>query len=251
MTDMEGSTALVTGAAQGIGAACAAAFHAAGAAVRALDRDFSRESEALRGFERVSRYTVDVADEGAVRAHVAEHGAPDVLVNCAGIVAHGSIASCSAEEFRHVLDVNVTGTFLATRASVRAALDAGRALSIVNISSVISSISAAPDRLAYATSKAAMIGLTKSVALDFVRDGIRCNAVCPGTIDTPSLRKRIAARADDLGGADRALEAFNDRQPIGRMGTAEEVADLVVFVASGRAGFMTGSILTSDGGFSL
>ncbi|MGS4944493.1 SDR family oxidoreductase [Meridianimarinicoccus sp. RP-17] len=246
MTDLEGATALVTGAANGIGAACAGALHAAGASVRLLDID-QPAADKLRS----TAHIVDITDETAVQAHFAQHGPVDILVNCAGIVPGGSIADCSTADFRSALDVNVTGTFLVTRAAVREALAAGRPLSIVNIASVISSIATAPDRLAYATSKAAIIGMTKSVALDFIKDGIRCNAVCPGTIDTAALRERIATRSEALGGETRALEVFNNRQPIGRMGTPEEIAQLVLFVASDRVGFMTGTELTADGGFSL
>jgi 2-keto-3-deoxy-L-fuconate dehydrogenase len=246
LTDLEGATVLVTGAAKGIGATCARTFHAAGATVQLLD--IAPPASAM---ERATAHRVDITDEAAVDAHLARHGPVDILVNCAGIVPGGNIATCSTTDFRAALDVNVTGTFLVTRAAVRAARDAGRTLSIVNIASVISSIATAPDRLAYATSKAALIGMTKSVALDFIKDGIRCNAVCPGTIDTAALRERIAHRSAALGGEDRALETFNNRQPIGRMGTPEEIAELVAFVASDRVGFMTGAVLTADGGFSL
>lgn len=246
MTDLEGATALVTGAAKGIGAACARALNAAGASVRLLDIDLPDA-----GMPRATAHRVDITDEPGVDAHFSRHGPVDILVNCAGIVPGGSIADCSTADFRAALDVNVTGTFQVTRAAVRAALDARKPLSIVNIASVISSIATAPDRLAYATSKAAIIGMTKSVALDFIRNDIRCNAVCPGTIDTAALRERISQRSDALGGEGRALEVFNNRQPIGRMGTVDEIAELVRFVASDRVGFMTGAVLTADGGFSL
>jgi 2-keto-3-deoxy-L-fuconate dehydrogenase len=246
LTDLEGATVLVTGAAKGIGATCAQAFHAAGAIVQMLDIEPTTPA-----MDRATAHVVDITDAAAVDAHFARYGPVEILVNCAGIVPGGTIATCSAEDFRAALDVNVTGTFNVTRAAVRAALDAGRPLSIVNIASVISSIATAPDRLAYATSKAALIGMTKSVALDFIRSDIRCNAVCPGTIDTAALRERIAQRSAALGGEDHALDMFNNRQPIGRMGTPEEIAELVLFVASDRVGFMTGTVLTADGGFSL
>lgn len=251
MTELEGSTVLVTGAAKGIGAACAHAFHAAGASVDLFDLDFPDSSDPFLHMNRVAMHTGDISDEAAVEAHFARRGAVDILVNCAGIVPSGSIAACSTGDFKAALDVNVTGTFLVSRAAVLAALADARPLSIVNIASVISSLATAPDRLAYATSKAAMIGMTKSIALDFIRDRIRCNAVCPGTIDTASLRDRIAQRSVELGGEDRAVEVFNNRQPIGRMGTPEEIAELVLFVASEKVGFMTGAVVTADGGFSL
>lgn len=251
VNELQSSTALVTGAASGIGAACARAFHGAGASVMLLDRDFSEASETLLTLDRTTRHVADITDAAAIASLFREVGAVDIVVNCAGIVPGGSITTCPPEDFRNALEVNVTGTYTVTRAAVQAALDAGRALSIVNIASVISSLATAPDRLAYGTSKAALLGMTKSVALDYVRNGIRCNAVCPGTIDTPSLRQRIAARSDAFGSAEKALEAFHNRQPIGRLGTPEEIAELVLFVAGNRTGFMTGAILTADGGFTL
>jgi len=250
-SELQGVTALVTGAANGIGAACVHAFHRAGASVMLVDRDFSGASAPLMALKGTTRHTVDITDSVAIDAMFAEARPVDILVNCAGIVPAGSITDCPPEDFRAALEVNVTGTYTVTRAAVQAALDVGRPLSIVNIASVISTPATAPDRMAYATSKAALLGMTKSVALDYVRDGIRCNSVCPGTIDTPSLRQRVAARSEAFGGQEKALEAFHNRQPIGRMGTPEEIAELVLFVAGGRTSFMTGAILTADGGFSL
>jgi 2-keto-3-deoxy-L-fuconate dehydrogenase len=251
MKELEGSIALITGAAKGIGAACVEAFQAAGATVRLLDRDLSSASEEFLGLARVSAHRVDISDETAVDAHFALNGSVDILVNCAGIVRNGSITECSTGDFKAALDVNVLGTFLMTRAAVQEALKKPQPLSIINISSIISSLATAPNRLAYATSKAALIGMTKSVALDYIRNDIRCNAVCPGTIDTESLRERIALRSTEMGGEKKAREAFNNRQPIGRMGTAVEIAELVLFIAGKRTEFMTGAVVTADGGFSL
>ncbi|WP_417247708.1 SDR family NAD(P)-dependent oxidoreductase [Celeribacter sp.] len=251
MDKIEGKTALITGAANGIGEACATAFREAGIHVRGLDRDFSSVEDPSLNEGGNSCHEIDITDEAAIAAHFEKYGPVDMVVNCAGIVAHGSLTECSTEEFQRTLEVNVTGSFLVTRAAVAAALSDGRSLSIVNIASVISSLATASNRLAYATSKAAVIGMTKSVAFDYVRDNIRCNAVCPGTIDTKSLRRRLSENSAQLGGEERAIELFNERQPIGRMGTPEEIAELVLFVASPRTGFMTGAIVTADGGFTL
>lgn len=251
MARLDEAQVLVTGGARGIGAACVEGFQKAGARVRILDKDFSGLETDVCEADEVSCHALDITDEAAVEAHFAEFGAADIIINCAGIVPHGSIAACSTADFRTALEVNVTGAFLVTRAGVREALDASRPLSIVAISSVISSLASAPNRLAYATSKAALIGMTKSVALDFIRDDIRCNVVCPGTIDTPSLRSRIAAGASEDQIPDDRLSLFHNRQPIGRMGTAEEIAELVLFVAGDQTRFMTGSVITADGGFAL
>lgn len=251
MDGIEGARVLVTGGARGIGAACVAAFHSAGAQVRILDKDFSDLETSISQMERVTCHKTDITDESAVEKHFAASGAADIIVNCAGIVPNGSLVACSSEDFRAALDVNVTGSFLVTRTGVRLALDAFSALSIINISSVISSLVSAPNRLAYATSKAALIGMTKSIALDFIKNDIRCNAICPGTIDTPSLRSRIAGADPTQQELEDGIRSFRERQPIGRMGTPEEIAELVVFVAGGRIPFMTGSVITADGGFAL
>lgn len=251
MTYTETNQVVVTGGARGIGAACAEMFQAEGASVRLLDRDFTTATDSLDGLERISRHTADISDEAAIDAHFSTYGPADILVNCAGIVPSGSLVACSIEDFRTAMEVNVTGSFIVSRAAVNSSLAAERPLSIVNIASVISSLSAAPDRLAYAASKAALIGMTKSIALDFIRDGVRCNVICPGTIDTESLRNRISNRSAAFGGEEKAIKAFHNRQPIGRMGTPEEIAELVSFVASNRVEFMTGAVITADGGFSL
>lgn len=251
MAGVKGAQVLVTGGARGIGAACVAAYHSAGAQVQILDKDFSSLETRLHQMERVTCHTADITDEAAVEKHFSDCGAADIIVNCAGIVPSGSIVACSSEEFRTALDVNVTGTFLVNRTGVRLALDASQELSIVNISSVISSLASAPNRLAYATSKAALIGMTKSIALDFVKHSIRCNAICPGTIDTPSLRSRIAGVDPTHQDLEDGIKRFNQRQPIGRMGTPEEIAELVLFVSGNQVPFMTGSVITADGGFAL
>lgn len=249
--EFSGLKVAITGGGGGIGVACAESFYKAGAHVFLIDIDFSQANPSLLKQERVITHQADITDEGDVCAFFKEHGPIDVLTNCAGIVPVGSVATCSPKDFKKSMDVNVFGTFLMTQAAVRLSLESNRALSIVNIASVISSISTAPDRLAYAAGKAAIIGMTKSVALDFIQDNIRCNAVCPGTINTKSLRDRVTQKSNTAKDYDRVLQAFNDRQPIGRMGTPEEIATLVRFVASSQVGFMTGSVVTADGGFSL
>lgn len=251
MAGVEGASVLVTGGARGIGAACVAAFHSAGAQVRILDKDVSGLDPYIRQMERVTCHLGDITDEAAVEQHFSECGPADIIVNCAGIVPNGSLLDCSSDVFRAALDVNVTGAFLVSRTGVRLALDTSAALSIINISSVISSLSSAPNRLAYATSKAALIGMTKSIALDFIKQNIRCNAICPGTIDTPSLRSRIAGADSTQQEYEDGIKLYHNRQPIGRMGTPEEIAELVVFVAGERIPFMTGAVITADGGFSL
>ena len=249
--DFSGSKVAITGGGGGIGAACAESFHKAGADVYLIDVDFSQTDSSLLKQERIITHQADVTKERDVDSFFKEYGPVDILTNCAGIVPVGSIATCSSTDFKKTMDVNVFGTFLMTQAAVKLSLESKLELSVVNIASVISSFSTAPDRLAYATSKAAIIGMTKSVALDFIQDKIRCNAICPGTINTKSLRERIAQQSNTSEDKKRVLQAFNDRQPIGRMGTPEEIATLVRFVASRQVGFMTGAVVTADGGFSL
>ncbi len=182
----------------------------------------------------------------AISALAGELGAIDVLMNCAGFVHHGSVLECSERDWDFTMTLNVKSMYLTIRALLPAMLQRGKG-SIINISSGASSVRGIPNRFAYGTSKAAVIGLTKSVAADFIKQGIRCNAICPGTIQTPSLDDRIAA----LGNVEEARKAFIARQPMGRLGTAEEVAALAVHLASDESGFTTGAIHIIDGGFSL
>lgn len=245
MGRLEGKAAVVTGAGQGIGAATTEAFVREGAAVVwALDR----VEERLLRFDhpQIRTRAVDVTDGAAVAAFALDAGRVDVLFNCAGIVPHGNVLDCSIDDWHEAFDVNVTSMYLMIRALLPGMLDGGHG-SIVNMASVISSEAGAPNRLAYGVSKAAVIGLTKSVAADFVGRGVRCNAVAPGTVDTPSFRERASGGSDP----DATLAAFIERQPMGRLGDPDEIAALVIHLASDESAFTTGSVFVTDGGMSL
>ena len=242
---LSGKTALISAAGQGIGRATAVAFAAEGARVIATDIN----AEALEGLATeagVETRLLDVRDKGSVEAAAAELGAVDVLFNCAGWVAHGSLLECSEEDWDRSFDLNVRAMYLMTAAFLPAMLAAGGG-SIVNMASIASSVRGVRQRFAYAASKAAVIGLTKSIAIDYVTQGIRCNALCPGTVQTPSLDERVKVFADS--GTPR--EVFIARQPMGRLGTPEEIAALCVYLASDESAFMTGATLTIDGGMAI
>ena len=239
---LQGKTALITGAGQGIGRASAEMFAAEGACVWATDAN----EDALAGLEQCTTRRLDVLQPTEIERCFAEVGPLDILFNCAGYVANGNILDCSEKDWSFSFDLNVTAMFRTIRAALPAMLSQ-RGGSIVNMSSVASSVIAVPDRLAYGASKAAVIGLTKSVALDFVGQGIRCNAICPGTVDTPSLQQRLR----DTGDYDKARAQFNARQPMGRLGKAEEIAALALYLASDESAFTTGAIHLIDGGWTV
>lgn len=246
MTDrLAGKRALVTAAAQGIGRATAAAFAAEGAEVTATDLNRDKLAE-LDGTPGITVRPLDVTDGAAVETLAAELGAVDVLANIAGYVHHGSILECGEDDWDFSFNLNVKSMYRTIRAFLPAMLAAGGG-SIVNMSSVASSVRGLPNRFVYGASKAAVIGLTKAVAADFITRGIRCNAICPGTVDSPSLDARIAAFDDPV----TARQAFIARQPLGRLGTPEEIAAVALHLASDESAYTTGSIIVADGGVSL
>ena len=247
MNRLQGKTALVTAAGQGIGRAIAEAFLREGAKVWATDLDVAK----LEGLEGAEKRRLDVLSSADVEKLVAEAGSFDVLVNAAGFVHHGTILECSDKDWDFSFDLNVRSMHRTIKAALPGMLEKGRG-SIVNIASGASSVRGIPNRYVYGTSKAAVIGLTKAVAADFIKRGVRANAICPGTIQSPSLDERIAALAASSGQSlETVRQAFIDRQPMGRLGTAEEVAALAVYLASDEASYTTGHIHLVDGGFAL
>jgi 2-keto-3-deoxy-L-fuconate dehydrogenase len=242
---LNGKSALVTAAGQGIGRATALAFAAEGARVIATDIN-ERTLAELANVQGIAAQLLDVMDQRAVDRASASIGAVDVLFNCAGFVHHGSILDCTPDAWAFSLELNLTSMYRMIRAFLPAMLDAGGG-SIVNMSSVASSIKGAANRCVYGATKAGVIGLTKSVAADYVARGIRCNAICPGTVETPSLGDRINAFADPVA----ARADFIKRQPMGRLGTADEVAALAVYLASDESSYTTGAIHLIDGGWSM
>jgi 2-keto-3-deoxy-L-fuconate dehydrogenase len=243
---LQGKTAVITAAAAGIGRATAEAFAREGARVIATDID----ERGLEGLPTEKR-RLDVRSTVAVEALAAEIGAIDVLFNCAGFVHHGSILDCSEDDWDFSFDLNVKSMHRTIRAFLPGMLSKGGG-SIINIASGASSVRGLPFRYAYGASKAAVIGLTKAVAADFIRRGIRSNVICPGTVDSPSLEDRIKALAANTGQSEVAVrKAFVDRQPMGRLGRPEEIAALAVYLASDESAFTTGQIHLADGGFAL
>jgi 2-keto-3-deoxy-L-fuconate dehydrogenase len=248
---LRGKSAVITAAGQGIGRAIAEAFGAEGAKVVATDVDAKK----LQGLRRATRLPLDVRSTPAVEAFardVAKRvGAVDILVNCAGYVHHGTVLECSEEDWDFSFDLNVKSMHRTIRAFLPGMLKNGGG-SIVNISSGASSVRGIPNRYVYGTTKAAVIGLTKAVAADFIKKGVRANAICPGTIQSPSLDERIRTLAKSTGQSLAAVrQAFIDRQPMGRLGTAQEIAMLAVYLASDEASYTTGHIHLADGGFAL
>lgn len=237
---LSGRTALITGAGQGIGRASAEMFRDAGADVIAVDLN----ADLLATLAGCRTVVLDVTDAEAIRALPRSTGPVDVLFNCAGFVHAGTILECEEKDWNFSFDLNVTATHRMIRAYLPGMLAKG-AGSIINMSSVASSVLGVPNRYAYGASKAAVIGLTKAVAADFVAKGVRCNAICPGTVQSPSLNQRLAATGD----FDRALSEFVARQPMGRIGRPEEIAALALYLASDASAFTTGHCHVIDGGW--
>lgn len=240
---LEGKTAVITAAAQGIGRATAEMFAAEGARVWATDVNEGKLAElaALPGV-RLRHLDVTAADD--VIASVDEIKGVDVLVNCAGFVHHGTILDCAESDFDFSVALNMRGAYRMIRAYLPGMLERGKG-SIINIASVASSVKGVPNRFIYGATKAAVIGMTKSIAADYVTKGIRANAICPATVESPSLRKRMEA----MGDYETARAAFIARQPMGRIGTPEEIAALAVFLGSDESAFMTGQAIGIDGGW--
>ena len=243
---LQGKIALVTAAAQGIGRATAEAFAAEGAKVIATDINLEKLAT-LKGANLTTRH-LDVLDGAAILAAEREIGAIDVLVNCAGYVHHGSILDCEEKDFDFSTNLNVRAAYRMIRAFLPGML-ARKGGTIVNVSSIASSIIGVPNRFIYGVTKAALLGLTKSVAVEFVTKGIRCNAICPGTVETPSLGERIKALGNEVGNEEEARKAFVARQPMGRLGTATEIAALALYLASDESAFVTGQEFIIDGGW--
>jgi 2-keto-3-deoxy-L-fuconate dehydrogenase len=242
MGRLTGKTALITAAGQGIGRETAMLFANEGAKVWATDIELSKLEE-LTSCERLR---LDVRDPDNVAAVLVQTGPLDILFNCAGYVASGTILDCDESDWGRSLDLNVTGAYRLIRAALPAMLNRG-AGSIINMSSVVSSVKGVVNRFAYGASKAAVIGLTKAIAADFVTRGIRCNVICPGTVDTPSLHERLRSTGD----YDSALRAFVARQPMGRTGKPSEIAALALYLASDESTFTTGQPFVIDGGWSI
>lgn len=242
---LQGKTALITATGQGMGRAAALAFAREGARVIATDV----RADLLEGFNGVSHVTtraMDVLDDAAVVKAVDEIGAVDILFNCAGYVHQGTILECAPEEWDLSFNLNVRSMFIMTKAMLPRMIANGGGV-ILNMASVLGAHKAAPNRLAYAASKAAVAGFTRAIAIDHVKQNIRCNCICPGTVDTPSLGDRINAFADPV----QARKDFVNRQPMGRLATAEEIAETFVYLASDESSFMTGQAIFVDGGMSL
>jgi len=242
---LQGKVAFVTAAGQGIGRGAALAFAREGATVWATDLN-AKTLAALEEQDGIRTRPLDATDEAAIARVAAEVGDIDVLFNCAGFVHHGTILDCTPKDWDFSFNINVRSMYLVTRALLPGMLKKG-AGSIINMASVASSLKGLPNRFVYGATKAAVIGLTKAIAADYVRQGIRCNAICPGTVDTPSLGERINAFADPV----QARKDFIARQPMGKLGTVDDITGILVFLASDESLFATGNAYAIDGGMTI
>jgi 2-keto-3-deoxy-L-fuconate dehydrogenase len=241
---LAGKTAFITAAGQGIGRATALAFAREGATVWATDVNGKLLSDLPK--EGLKTKALDVLDEVAIQKAAAEVGAIDILFNCAGFVHHGTILDCSNKDWEFAFNLNVRSMFWAAKAFLPGMLKKGGG-SIINMSSIASSVKGLPNRFVYGATKAAVIGLTKAIAADYVKQGIRCNCIGPGTVDTPSLGERINAFADPV----QAKKDFIARQPMGRLGSVEDITGILVFLASDESKFATGNMYSIDGGMTI
>ena len=248
MASLTGKTAFVTAAGQGIGRATAKAFAAAGATVIATDVDTAKLTDLVS--DSIRTPTLDVLDPAAIIRAAQDAGAIDILFNCAGVVHQGTLLESTEADWTFAFDLNCRSMFRTMQAFLPGMLARGRG-SIINMASVASSLKGVPNRFIYSASKAAVIGMTRSVATDYVARGIRANCLCPGTVETPSLDERIAANAAAAGSIEAARAAFVARQPMGRLGTPEEIAALAVYLSSDEALFITGQSIIIDGGLTL
>lgn len=248
---LDGKIAVVTAAGQGIGRAIAQMFHDEGAQVYASDIDAAKLENAP--FKDIR--ALDVTDTGAVQDYAAQVGAIDILVNVAGYVHHGSVLDCDDDAWDRSFDINVKSMHRTIKAflpdMIERASAKGNSGSIINLSSGASSLKGAPNRYAYGSTKAAVIGLTKSVAVDFIQKNIRCNAICPGTVHSPSWEERVGELGKSLGSYEEAHAQFVARQPMGRVGTADEIAALALYLAEDASAFTTGTAMPIDGGWTL
>ncbi|WP_298359772.1 SDR family oxidoreductase [uncultured Litoreibacter sp.] len=246
MDRLSSKRALVTAAGQGIGRASALAMAEEGATVFATD--INEDALAELEHPNIETFVLNVRDDASVEEGI-ERATPDVLFNCAGFVHSGSILDTTDEDWDMAFDLNVRSMFRTMQAALPGMRERGTG-SIINMSSALSSIIGAPNRFVYGTTKAAVIGMTKSVAIEFIMEGIRCNCICPGTVESPSWHGRVRALGKQLGSYEAAMEQFVSRQPMGRVATAEEIAALVVYLASDESAFTTGQPHIIDGGWS-
>jgi len=242
---LAGKTAFITAAGQGIGRGAALAFAREGAQVWATDVNAKTLAD-LEGKDGIRTRVMDVLDESAISKLAGEIGQVDVLFNCAGYVHHGTILDCAPKDWDFSFNLNVKSMYLVTRALLPGMLKKGGG-SIINMSSIASSVKGLPNRFVYGATKAAVIGLTKAIAADYVKQGIRCNCIGPGTVDTPSLGQRINAFADPV----QARKDFIARQPMGRLGSVEDITGILVFLASDESKFATGNMYSIDGGMTI
>jgi len=243
---LKGKTALITAAGAGIGRASAEALAARGAQVIATDLNGALVTDLADTSPNITGHALDVLDAAAVQALIASVAPVDILLNCAGWVHDGTILDCDENVWDRAFDLNAKSMYRTIKAVLPGML-ANKNGTIINIASIVSSEKGAPRRFAYGASKAAVIGMTKAIAADFVKDGIRCNAICPGTVQSPSLNDRLTATGD----FDKALAAFKERQPMGRLGQPEEIAEMVCYLAGDMSAFTTGQSFAIDGGWSI